>query len=154
MHGRNGFRLTDCERQALRKFVERDGMLFGDAICGSEAFTQSFRREMALIFPKNPLQAIPARDPLWTTRYGGADLHLVMRRDPQPGRPGEPLQTAVRAVPPELKGVRFGDRWGVIFSEFDLSCALEKHNSMECRGYSREDAARIGLNILLYGAKQ
>ena len=31
---------------------------------------------------------------------------------------------------------------------------LEKHDSMECRGYSREDAARIGLNILSYGIQQ
>jgi len=31
-----------------------------------------------------------------------------------------------------------------------LSCALEKHDSLECRGYTREDAARIGLNVLLY----
>ena len=57
-------------------------------------------------------------------------------------------------MPPELKGVRFGDRYGVIFSEFDLSCALEKHDSMECRGYTREDAARIGLNVLRYGMQQ
>ena len=38
----------------------------------------------------------------------------------------------------------------MIFSQFDLSCALEKHDSLECRGYKREDAARIGLNVLLY----
>ena len=53
-------------------------------------------------------------------------------------------------MPPELEGVRFGDRYGVIFSQFDLSCALEKRDSLECRGYTREDAARIGLNVLLY----
>ena len=53
-----------------------------------------------------------------------------------------------------MKGVRFGDRYGVIFSEFDLSCALEKHDSLECRGYTREDAARIGLNVLRYGMQQ
>jgi hypothetical protein len=31
----------------------------------------------------------------------------------------------LRDVPREFKGVRFGDRYGVVFSEFDLSCALE-----------------------------
>ena len=54
MHGRNAFRLTDNEREALRKYVERGGLLFADAICGSEPFGESFRREMAIIFPKNP----------------------------------------------------------------------------------------------------
>ena len=154
MHGRNAFRLTDGERQALREYVQRGGLLFADAICGNEAFAESFRREMGLIFPKNPLENISPRDPIWTNKYGGSDLKTVMRRDPQPGRPGEPLKSALRRVPPELKGVRFGDRYGVIFSEFDLSCALEKHDSMECRGYTREDAARIGLNVLRYGIQQ
>ena len=55
MHGRNAFRLTDKERDSLRKYVERGGLLFADAICGSESFGDSFRREMAAIFPKNPL---------------------------------------------------------------------------------------------------
>ena len=42
----------------------------------------------------------------------------------------------------------------MIFSPYDLSCALEKHDSLECRGYTREDAARIGLNVVLYSLQQ
>ena len=80
----------------------------------------------------------------------GFNLATVSRRDPQPGAAGGPLSVAVRRVPPELEGIRFGDRYGVVFSQFDLSCALEKRDSLECRGYTREDAARIGLNVLLY----
>jgi len=38
----------------------------------------------------------------------------------------------------------------VIFSPYDLSCALENQASIECRGYVREDAAKIGINCLLY----
>jgi len=150
MHGRNAFRLTDNERQALRTFVERDGLIFADAICGNEAFARSFSEEMGIIFPKNPMVNIPASDPIWTSKYGGFDIKEVTRSDPQPGRPGEPMKATRRTVSPELKGVRFGDHYGVIFSEFDLSCALEKHDSLECRGYIREDAARIGLNVIRY----
>jgi hypothetical protein len=154
MHGRNAFRLTDNERQALRKFIENGGVLFADAICGSEPFAESFRNEMGIIFPKNPLMSIPANDPIWTTKYGGNDLSLVTRRDPQPGDRGAGLKSALRRVPPEFKAVRIGDRYGVIFSEFDLSCALEKHDSLECRGYTREDAARLGLNVILYAMQK
>ena len=89
-----------------------------------------------------------------TTTFGGFDLSTVSRRDPQPGGAGGPLDVAVRKVPPELEGIKFGDRYGVIFSQFDLSCALEKRDSLECRGYTREDAARIGLNVLLYSMQQ
>ncbi len=154
MHGRNAFRLTNAERQTLREYVERGGVLFADAICGSEPFAESFRTEMAIIFPRNPLMSIPANDPIWTIKYGGYDLSLVTRRDPQPGGRDEGLKLTLRRVPPEFKAVRMGDRYGVIFSEFDLSCALEKHDSLDCRGYTREDAARIGINVLRYAMQQ
>ncbi len=156
MHGRNAFHLTDGERHALRDYVERGGLLFADAICGSESFARSFRDEMDIIFGKNRLLNIPPGDPIWTAKYGGANLARtqVMRIDPQQSRAGEPLQSVKHRVPPELQGVRLGDRYGVIFSEFDLSCALEKHESMECHGYTRDDAARIGLNVLRYAMQQ
>ena len=155
MHGRTAFSLTDAEREQLRQYVERGGMLFADSICASRAFTESFRREMATIFDKNKLERIPATDPLLTTKYRGFDLHIVSRHDPAaaPVR-GGPLEATIHKVPPDLEGVKFGDRWGVIFSQYDLSCALEKRNSLECRGYTREDAARIGLNVVLYSLQQ
>ncbi|MEN6458700.1 MAG: DUF4159 domain-containing protein [Thermoguttaceae bacterium] len=154
MHGRTNFHLTDMERARLRQYVERGGMLMADSICASRAFTDSFRREMAAIFPDRKLEPIPADDPLWSTRYGGSDLRVVSRRDPEAAGAGAPLRDAIRKVPPALEGIKFGDHWGVIFSPFDLSCALEKHNSLECRGYVREDAARIGLNVVLYSLQQ
>ena len=78
-----------------------------------------------------------------------------------PNRPGGGPAPAARGAgapsgdptdrpPPQLEGIRIGDRWAVIFSPFDLSCALEKQNSMECTGYDRDDAEKIALNILLY----
>ena len=44
----------------------------------------------------------------------------------------------------------FEGRWAVVFSPLDLSCALEAHESLQCRGYTRQDAARIALNVLVY----
>ena len=61
-----------------------------------------------------------------------------------------PLGVRKRKIAPKLEGVRMGDRWAVIFSPYDLSCALEKQNSMECTGYGRDDAEKIALNVLLY----
>ncbi|MHC4179942.1 MAG: DUF4159 domain-containing protein, partial [Planctomycetota bacterium] len=154
MHGRHQFRLTERERGQLKLFLERGGMVLADSICASEAFTKSFRREMAAIFTDRQLQAIPVDDPMLTPKYGGSDLKIVTRRDPQRRKAGEPLKATTRKVPPELEGIKFDDRWGVIFSKYDISCALEKRDSLECRGYLREDAARIGLNVLLYSLQQ
>jgi hypothetical protein len=38
----------------------------------------------------------------------------------------------------------------VLFSPNDLSCAMESKHSLQCKGYVREDAFRIGVNMLLY----
>ncbi len=154
MHGRNAFRLTDAERKQLKTYVERGGTVFANAICASRQFVESFRREMQTIFPQHPLAPIPAADPLWTKKYGGFDLPTVTRRDPQARRKDQPLKALERKVPPELEGVKVGDRYAVIFSPYDLSCALEKQDTMECQGYTRDDAARIGLNVLLYSLQQ
>ena len=154
MHGRTAFRLTDGERRQLKQYLERGGMLLADSICASRAFSESFRREMAAIFPDRKLERIPVGDPLLSTAYGGFDLRQVSRRDPETAAPGKPLEAAIHKVPPDLEGIKFGDRWGVVFSPYDLSCALEKQNSLECRGYTREDAARIGLNVVLYSLQQ
>ncbi len=122
MHGRTSFHLTDTERQTLRKYVERGGMVMADSICASRAFTESFRREMAAIFPNQKLEPIPADDPLWSTKYGGADLRIVSRRDPAAAAAGGgPLDAAIHKVPPDLEGVKLGDHWGVVFSQYDLS---------------------------------
>ena len=154
MHGRNRFTLTEAERKQLKTYLDRGGLLMANAICASEAFAASFRREMAAMFPDNPLESIPASHPLFTVEKGGFDLSTVTRRDPQQRGSGGRMEDVLRKVPPDLDGIRFGDRYGVIFSRFDLSCALEKQNSLECRGYIREDAAKIGLNILLYALQQ
>ncbi len=153
MHGRNAFSLSANERKALRTFVERGGTLVADAICSNDAFSDSFRREMAAVFPDLPLAAIPADHPMFSPQFGGADLRQLRRRDPQAGD-GDRLEAAIRQVPPDLEGVRIGERYGVLFSRYDISCALESHESLECKGYVREDASRLGLNLLLYALHQ
>ncbi|HVU89666.1 MAG TPA: DUF4159 domain-containing protein [Pirellulales bacterium] len=154
MHGREKFSLSEQEREKLKTFLQRGGVLFADAICTSEAFAGAFRQEIATMFPDHPLKTISADDPLFTTKYGGFDLKTVTRREAAPpdadGRP----KTAVREVAPELEVLQLDDRYAVIFSRYDLSCALEKHETAGCFGYSSDSAARIGLNALLYAIEQ
>ena len=150
MHGRNTFQLTEGERKRLRAYLDRGGMIMADSVCASRAFTESFRREMTAIFSGKALTAIPGSDPLWTTKYGGFDLADVARRDPELRATGAPLKAAERHGPPVLEGIKQGSRYAVVFSPYDLSCALEKQDSLECQGYVREDAARIALNVVLY----
>ena len=154
MHGRHDFRLTPEERKQLKLFLERGGMLFADAICSSREFGEAFSREVAALFPQQKLERIPASDPLFSPQYGGDDLSVVARREPQRGAGNGPLRSQVREGEPYLEGIKLGDRYAVIYSPYDISCALENRESLECEGYTRKDAARIGLNVLLYSLHQ
>ena len=109
---------------------------------------------MSQMFPEQRLERIPPTDPLFSTRFGGDDLAVVGRREPQRATADGPLRSQVREGEPYLEGLKLDDRYAVIFSPFDISCALENHESLECEGYTRKDAARIGLNVLLYSFNQ
>jgi hypothetical protein len=152
MHGRRAFRLSGAERAALAEYLRRGGFLLADSICASEAFTEAFRREIQATLPDHPLQPIPPDHPLLTTEFQGYDLATVQLRNPGAGggASAEPLRTRIEKTSPVLEGVQIDGRLVVVFSPYDLSCALENQASIECKGYVREDAARICLNVLLY----
>ena len=69
MTGEGSFQLSDAERQNLRRFVERGGFLLASAGCSSQEWDRSFRREMATIFPEQPLAAIGMDHPVFHTVY-------------------------------------------------------------------------------------
>ena len=154
VHGRRSFRLTSSERKALVTYLQRGGFVFADSICASEEFTSSFRKELSNILPGATWERIPAEHPLFTREYSGFDLPSVLRREPQIRSEDDPLRARLIPGPPMLESLTLDDRFAVIFSPYDLSCALENTPSLECKGYVTEDAARIGINIILYALQQ
>lgn len=142
MQGRYAFRFTPAERQRLHLWLERGGLLFVNSICGSEAFDAAFRKELEEIFEGSEvkLEEIPLGDVLYSRELGGFDLTKIQTR-PERNAPPQPLR---------LWGLRVNGRWAVVYSPLDLSCALEEHPSAGCRGYTPEDAAKIGVNVILY----
>lgn len=152
MHGRGAFRFSEKQRQALREYLENGGFLFADAICADEQFAISFRREFNLILPQRPLERLPADHPMLTRRFKGYDVRQVSMLDPTPT--GEKLISGQRRTAPQLEVAQMDDRIAVVFSPLDMSCALESRHSLQCRGYLREDAGRLGINIILFALQQ
>jgi hypothetical protein len=151
MHGRHDFRFTPEERENLRKYLTNGGTLLADAICASKEFADAFRREMALVLPDRKMTRIPIDHPLFHEVGEKYNITQVNRREPAvAGAADQPLRSRVQKVQPELEGIEIDGRLAVIFSPYDISCALEQHEALQCRGYTREDAARIALNVLKY----
>lgn len=150
IHGRGRLTFTPKEREVLREYL-KNGTIIGDAICADDAFVESFRGEMEIITGKE-LQPLEISHPMFSRDFGGFDIRSVKMIDPDLS--GEGVAAATRFTQPRIEVARSGSRISVLFSPLDLSCALESRHSLQCRGYIREDAARIGINMILYAKLQ
>ncbi|MEZ6064281.1 MAG: DUF4159 domain-containing protein [Planctomycetaceae bacterium] len=153
MHGRKNFRLTEAERASLTTYLEQGGFLMADACCGAPQFDESFRQLIRELFNRE-LTPIPLEHELFQSSLTH-DIREVRRRLPIEGRPGTPLQTDFTTGPPVLEGITDDQgRYIVVYSKYDLSCALERQATVNCAGYSDVDAAKIATNIVVYALTQ
>ncbi len=53
-------------------------------------------------------------------------------------------------MPPALEGIKENGRWLVIYSRYDVGCALEKHGSTDCLGHDFASAALLGKAAVMY----
>lgn len=155
MHGRSQFSMTDEEIERLRTYLENGGLLFSDACCGDRQYDAAFRDFVRRLFPDQKLERIPVTHELFTGLDGfGYDIRKVRRRAPESDGPGVALNLKEATVEPYLEGIQLKDRWAVIYSKYDISCALERQASVACAGYIPEDALKIGVNVILYSMLQ
>ena len=149
MHGRNRFFFKNVEVDALRMYLKggNRGFIFADSICSSQSFNTSFEKEIVRLVPDSELKPIPADHPIWSDRFGGFNIDRVTITKPDRTKPGG---FAKRTVAPQFKGIEIDGRLVVVYSPLDLSCALENAALSHCEGYTKQDAIRLALNVLLY----
>ena len=46
--------------------------------------------------------------------------------------------------------IKINGHWAVIYSKLDIGCALERNQSLDCKGYTHDSALRIAANIVIY----
>ena len=140
LHGRASFSFTKEDLDALRRHIEPGGgTLFGDSACGGAPFDVAFRRFVAELLPGNPMVPIPRDDELYSTKVG-FDLSDSQYTKAAGGHKDFP----------QLEGVKINGHWAVIYSRFDIGCALERHSGLDCKGYTYESALKIAANIVIY----
>ena len=60
----------------------------------------------------------------------------------------------MRNYAPLLEGIKIDGRWVVVYSRYDVGCALEGHKSSDCLGHDKESALKIGAAVVLYALKR
>jgi hypothetical protein len=154
IHGRRDFRFSEKQRKALATYLRRGGFLFGDAICANGQFADALRREIKAALPEAEFVRLPENHPLFTQQFRGYDLSTVTLRDPQVRAANDPLNARQMQIRPLLEGVQLQGRLAVVFSPYDISCAMENAASLDCKGYLPADAARLVVNIVMYALQQ
>ena len=131
MAGEGDFSLPDSERESLRKYVSRGGFLLVSAGCSSDAWDRAFRREMANVFPDQPLEALEMKHPVFNTVYTISEL------------------VAKHGTPP-IEGIHVGGRLGVLYSRDGLNDTAHTQGCCCCGGNEIRNAEQINVNILAY----
>jgi len=145
MHGREDFDVKNVE--LLKANLENGATLFADACCGRPDFDRAFRALVKQMFDK-PLEPIPVTDELYSAELNGTAIATVRCRRER--KDGAGVEAEYQPVAPALEGIKIGKRWAVIYSKYDIGCALEKHQSSDCLGHDHDSAVKLARAAVLY----
>jgi hypothetical protein len=138
MTGHGNVRFTDEEVRLLRAHLEAGGFLHADDNYGMD---ESFRREIARVFPDRPLAEVPTAHPIY---------HLVYRL---PG--GLPKVHEHDGLPAQGFGIAIGGRLAVYYSyQSDLGDGWEDPEVHGDPEPVREQALRMGVNLFAYAVSE
>ena len=138
MTGHGNVRFTPDERLALRQYLLGGGFLHADDNYGLD---ESFREEIARIFPDRELVELPPEHPVFHSPYEFPD--------------GPPKIHEHDGAPPQAFGIFHQGRLVVIYTyETDLGDGWEDPGVHEDPPEVREEALRMGVNIFVFAMTQ
>jgi hypothetical protein len=136
--GHNKFEINPDVREKLARYVMDGGTIVADACCGWKDFIESFRREIALIFPGRALRKLTPDDPVYASYYKLGNLTY------------KKANGSTFIEPPCLEGINFGCRAGVVFSPRDLTCGWDGHEHPRGTRVVIAQAREVGANLITY----
>lgn len=134
MTGHGNVLFTDEEVLVLRRYLENGGFLHADDNYGMD---ESFRREIARVFPERPLVEVPVDHPVYSVVY--AFPQGVPKIHEHDGNPSQGF------------GIFLDGRLAVYYSyESDLGDGWEDPDVHADPENTREAALRMGVNLFVY----
>ena len=131
MTGHGNVHFTEQQRIRLRRYLIGGGFLWADDNYGMD---ESFRREMKLLFPENPLLELPADHMIYKSKYRLESLPKIHEHDGSPAKG---------------YGIYFDNRLVVFYSfSSDIGDGMENPEVHNDGPHLHEIALRMGINIL------
>lgn len=133
MTGHGNVKFNERQRLRLRRYLIGGGFLWADDNYGMD---ESFRKEMAQLFPDNPLTEIPPDHKIYRSRYRLRALPKIHEHD---GKPAQGL------------GVFFEGRLLVFYSySSDIGDGMENIEVHKDGAPLHEIALKMGVNVISF----
>ena len=133
MTGEGDFTLTEPQRVNMRNYLEGGGFIIASAGCSSVPWQNSFRREIAQVFPELQLTRIDVSHPVFHTVY---DINALQLK---------------RNSEAHLEGLEIDGKIVLIFSPDGLNdTAMAGGNCCCCGGDEIKNARQMNVNLLAY----
>ena len=136
--GHGNIKFTNNEIISLREILSNGGFLHADDNYGMD---KSFRREIKKIFPNKELIELPHNHPIFKSYYNLTNgLPKIHEHDNKP---------------PQALGIFNNDKLIVLYTyESDLGDGWEDSSVHNCSEELRENALKMGVNIIYYALTQ
>jgi len=136
--GHGNIKFTNNEIISLREILSNGGFLHADDNYGMD---KSFRREIKKIFPNKELVELPHNHPIFKSYYKLTNgLPKIHEHDNKP---------------PQALGIFNNDKLIVLYTyESDLGDGWEDSSVHNCPEELRENALKMGVNIIYYALTQ
>lgn len=136
MTGEGAFTLTETERNNLKQYLEKGGFLLASAGCSSAEWSDSFKHEIATIFPDLKLAEVPMSHPIFHTIFDVPQLDMS------------------HGGVAKLYGLTLNGKIVLIFSPDGLNDTGTMHGCCCCGGNEIKDSQKVNSNILAYALLQ
>jgi len=132
--GHGNIKLSEPEIERLREYLQRGGFLH---VSDNYGIDESFRREIARVFPDRPLVDVPVSHPVYHLVYDFPNgLPKIHEHDGKPARG---------------YGIFLGERLAVFYDhESDLGNGWEDPGTYNDPPALHEAALRMGVNLVMY----
>ena len=140
--GHYNYAYNDEQRKRLREYMLSGGMVIFNTGLGSAPFYRSTVKELAAIFPEQPLQRLTSDHPIFHSYY---DLDRVQY---QPGV----AKAGYTGNEPYFDAVEINCRVVALVSRWCMAVGWEDFEKPEFQAYTADSAKKLGVNIFSYAS--
>jgi len=140
--GHYNFEYTPAQRKRLREYMLGGGMMIFNTGLGSAPFYRSAVKELAAIFPEQPIQRLTSDHPVFHSYY---DLDRVRYL------PGV-RKSGYQGDEPYFDAVEINCRVVALVSRFCMAVGWEDYEKPEYQAYTAKSAKMLGVNIFSYAS--